>query len=86
MNYAPSNHIVFLFLILIILGLLFTINILMDAYVWGMWLNRMKNSSGNYSATRILLMVSAGIALYFLLDYLFKPKQTVRASLSRSQE
>ena len=86
MNAPPSNYIVFLFLILIILGLLFAINILMDAYVWGVWLNRMKNSSGNYNVTKILLMISAGIALYFLLTYLFKPKQTVRASLSRSQE
>jgi formate-dependent nitrite reductase membrane component NrfD len=86
MNYSPANYIVFLFLFLIIVGLLFIINILMDAYVWGVWLNRMKNSSGNYNVTKILLMVSAGIALYFLLSYLLKPKQTVRASLSRSQE
>ena len=58
----------------------------MDVYVWSKWLNRMKNSSGNYNVTKILMMVSAGVALYFLLSYLFKPKQTVRASLTRSQE
>lgn len=86
MNVSPANHIVLLILLLIIVGLLYIINIFMDMYFWRTWLNRMKNSSGNYNVTKIILMISVGIALYFLLSYLFKPKQTVRASLSRSQE
>ena len=58
----------------------------MEMYVWSRWLNRMKNSSGNYNVTKILMMLAAGVAFYFLLSYLFKPKNTVRASLSRTQE
>lgn len=86
MNDLRANQIIFLIMLFIIVALLYIINIFMDFYVWGRWLNRMKNSSGNYNVTKILLMVSSGVALYFLLMYLFKPKQTVRASPSRSQE
>lgn len=86
MSDLPANQIVVLILIFVIVGLLYIINIFMDVYVWSRWLNRMKNSSGNYNVTKILMMLAAGIALYFLLSYLFKPKQTVRASLTRSQE
>jgi hypothetical protein len=86
MNDLRANQIIFLILLFVIVALLYIINIFMDFYVWGRWLNRMKNSSGNYNVTKILLMVSSGVALYFLLSYLLKSKQTIRASPSRSQE
>jgi uncharacterized membrane protein len=46
----------------------------------------MKNSSGNYDTGKILMMVAAAVALYFLLSFLFMRKSTVRASLTRSKD
>jgi uncharacterized membrane protein len=81
-----AEQIVFLILIFVVVGILFILNILTKAYVWGNWLNRMKNSSGNYDTTKILMMVAAAVALYFLLSFLFMRKGTVRASLTRSKD
>jgi uncharacterized membrane protein len=81
-----ANQIVFLILIFVVVGILFILNIVTKAYVWGNWLNRMKNSSGNYNAGKILMMLAAAIAIYFLLTYLFMRKNTVRASLTRSKD
>lgn len=53
--------------------------------MYGPFIGQMKNNSGNFSATKILMMTAAIVALYFLLSYLFKPKYTVRESQSRSQ-
>lgn len=81
-----ANQIVFLILIFVVVGIVFILNIFAKAYIWGNLLNRMKNSSGNYDAGKILMMVAVAIALYFLLSYLFKPKYTIRSSLTRSKE
>jgi hypothetical protein len=81
-----ANQIVFLILIFVVVGILFILNILTKAYVWGNWLNRMKNSSGNYNTGKILMMVAAAVALYFLLSFLFMRKSPVRASLTRSKD
>ncbi len=81
-----ANQIVFLILIFVVVAILFILNIFAKAYVWGNWLNRMKNSSGNYNTGKILMYVAAAILLYFLLTYLFMRKNTVRASLTRSKE
>lgn len=86
MNDLQANQIIALILIFVVLGILFTLNIFAKAYVYGGWLNRMKNSSGNYNAGKIIMMALAAVAVYFLVSYLFKSKQTVRASPSRSQE
>jgi uncharacterized membrane protein len=81
-----ANQIVFLILIFVVVGILFILNILTKAYVWGNWLNRMKNSSGNYNAGKILMYLAAAVLLYFILSYLFMSKNTVRASLTRSKD
>ncbi len=86
MNDLQANQIIALILIFVVVGILFVLNIFAKAYVYGGWLNRMKNSSGNYNAGKIIMMGVAAVAVYFLLMYLFKSKQTVRASASRSQE
>ena len=86
MDELQAKKIVTLTIILIIVALLYVLNIFMDFYVWSRWLNRMKNSSGNYNVTKIILTISSGVGLYFLLSYLFKPKQTIRASPSREKE
>jgi uncharacterized membrane protein len=81
-----AKQIVFLILIFIIVGILFILNILTKAYVWGNWLNRMKNNSGNYSTYKILMWLFAAVFVYFLVYFLFMRKSTVRASLTRSKE
>jgi uncharacterized membrane protein len=86
MNDLQANQIIALILIFVVVGILFIVNIFAKVYVYGGWLNRMKNSSGNYNVGKILMMLLAAVAIYFLLMYLFKSKQTVRASASRSQE
>jgi hypothetical protein len=86
MNDLHVNQIVFLILIFVVVGILFILNIFAKAYVWGNWLNKMKNSSGNYDTGKILMMVAAAVALYFLLTYLFGSKKTVRSSLTRSKD
>ncbi len=86
MDDLKANQIIALVLIFVVVGILFILNIFAKVYVYGGWLNRMKNSSGNYNAGKIIMMGVAAVAVYFLLMYLFKSKQTVRASASRSQE
>jgi hypothetical protein len=86
MNDLQANQIIALVLIFIIIGILFILNIFAKVYVYGDLLNKMKNNSGNYTSINILMMLFAIIAIFFLVVYLFKSKQTVRASLSRSQE
>lgn len=86
MSDLQANQVIFLILIFIIVGILFVLNIFAKVYVWGGWLNRMKNSSGNYNAGKIIMMVFAAVALYFILTYLFASKTTVRASPGRSKE
>ncbi len=81
-----ANQIVFLILIFVVVGILFILNIFAKVYVWGNWLNRMKNSSGNYSTYKILMWLFAAVLLYFILYYLFVRKNTVRASLTRSND
>lgn len=86
MNDSQFNKIVLTILLLVILAILYILQIFLDAYLWSRWLNRMKNSSGNYNTGKILMMLAAGIALYVLLYYLFISKKTVRPSQSRSNE
>jgi uncharacterized membrane protein len=81
-----AEQIIFLILIFVVLAIIFTLNIFAKAYVYGGWLNRMKNSSGNYNAGKILMMVAAAVALYFLLYFLFIRKPTTRQSLTRTKE
>lgn len=86
MSEFTANQLVFLILIFIIVALLFVLNIFAKAYVYGRWLDRMKNNSGNFDTTKILMMLGVAIALYFFLTWMFGSKQTIRPSLTRSQE
>lgn len=86
MDDLKANQIVFLILIFVVVGILFILNIFTKAYVWGGWLNRMKNNSGNYNAGKIIMMLAAAIGLYFLLTWIFSSKTTIRASPARSRE
>ena len=86
MSKFTANQLVFLILIFIIVALLFVLNIFAKAYVWGNWLNRMKNNSGNFDTTNILMMVGVGIAIYFFFIWMFGAQHTIRPSLTRSPE
>jgi len=70
----------------IILVIVFIVLMILLGAIYGPLVSTMKNSSGAFSGTKILMMAASFVALYFLLSYLFKPKYTVRASQSRSEE
>lgn len=71
---------------LIIITIVFIVLMILLGSMYGPFMSTMKNNSGAFSGTKILMMVAVVVALYFLLSYLFKPKYTVRASQSRSEE
>lgn len=81
-----ANLIVFLLLMVIIFGILASLNMLFGPAIISVFLGKLKNNSGNFSTGHILAMFALFIVLYFLFYYLFKTKTTKRASLSRSEE
>lgn len=86
MSDINANQIIALMLIFIVVGALFVLNVIIQVKVGGRWLNRMKNSSGNYSVTKILLTGVAMFAVYVLITYMFGSKTTTRPSLTRTQD
>ena len=86
MSDINANQIIGLMLVFILVGALFVLNVIIQVKVGGRWLNGMKNSSGNYSITKILLTGVAAVAVYVLITYMFGSKTTTRPSLTRSEE
>ena len=86
MNDQEANKVIFVILIFIILGILFILNIFAKAYVWNNILDKMRNNSGNYTATKILMMVVAFISLSFLIYWLFSSKTIIHHSLVQRKE
>ena len=86
MNDQDANKVIFVILIFIILGILFILNIFAKAYVWNNILDKMRNKSGNYTATKILMMVVAFISLSFLIYWLFSSKTIIHHSLVQRKE
>lgn len=86
MNDQEANKVIFVILIFIILGILFILNIFAKAYVWNNILDKMRNNSGNYTATKILMMVVAFISLSFLIYWLFSSKTIIHHSLTRRKD
>ncbi len=78
-----ANQIVFLILLFVIFGILFMLNSIYQGYITSIFLNKIKNNSGNYSSTNILLMFIAVLSIVFLLYWLFKPKTNKRESQFR---
>lgn len=70
MNDQDANKVIFIILIFIILGILFILNIFAKAYVWNNILDKIRNNSGNYTTTKILMMFVAFIALSFIIYWL----------------
>jgi hypothetical protein len=77
MNDYTANTIVFLILIFIVIGILLVLNTIGKAYMYGKIVGLIKNNSGNYSATNIVMLVGAIGAAYFLIYWLFMPKTTI---------
>jgi thiosulfate reductase cytochrome b subunit len=86
MNDLTANRIVFFILLVVLVLIVFTTNIILQGTLYDSLLGTVKNNSGNYNATKILLMFSAAVFAYFLLYWLFKTKSSSRKSLYRSQE
>jgi hypothetical protein len=81
-----TEYIIFIILLFVILAIFFTLNIFAKAYFYNGLLNIMKNSSGNYNAVKIIMMVTSVFALYFLLYFLFIRKPITRQSLYRRKD
>jgi len=86
MNDLTANRIVFFILLVVLVLIVFTTNIILQGTLYDSLLGTVKNNSGNYNATKILLMFSAAVFAYFLLYWLFKTKSSSRKSLYRLQE
>lgn len=86
MSDITANQIIALMLIFIVVGALFVLNVIIQVKVGGRWLQSMKNSSGNYSVTKILLTGVAMVAVYVLITYMFGSKTTTRPSLTRTPD
>lgn len=83
MNDQTANRIVFLILLIVIVLLLFTANIALNGK---RLLNGIKNNTGNFSGTKILLAFISIIAILGLISWLLQSKKSDRKSLSRSKE
>jgi uncharacterized BrkB/YihY/UPF0761 family membrane protein len=81
-----ANQIVFFILLLVIFGILFLLNSVYQGYIINLFLNKIKNNSGNYSSTKIILMFIAILSIIFLLYWLFKPNTTKRESQFRQED
>lgn len=75
MDDIAANRVVFFLLLLIILGIILTLHVLVTPSVYGSFVHQLKNNTGNYSTTNILMMVAVAIGLYLLITFLFAPKQ-----------
>lgn len=83
MSDMTGTQMVTLVLILVIVGILFALNFVAQATLWGTWLGRMRNNSGNYNVGRIVAtLVAAGI-VFAVVSYLLKSKTPSRPSQTR---
>lgn len=85
MSDITANQIVFLILIFVLVGALFALNIVTKVSLYSTWLGRMRNSSGNYDVGKIIGILIAAVAVYFLVYYLLKGRTTTRPSQTREQ-
>lgn len=80
MDDATANKIVFGIFIFIVIGIIITVNQIARVSVYSAFISRLQNNSGNWSATKILLMFFALSGLLFILYWLFRPKTTQKSS------
>jgi len=66
MNDEEANKVISIIVFFIILGILFILSIFAKAFIW----NKVRNSSGNYNAIKILIMFAAIISIFFLIYWL----------------
>lgn len=81
---AFTAAVVFILIIIIIL-LLFVLKIFWDVFATAITLKLLQNNTGNYSTIKIFVWVFIMISLIFLIGF-FSKKQTIRPSLTRTEE
>jgi len=78
MDDITANRIVFFILLVIVIGIILSLQlIIQDSF-----LDKLKNSSGQFSGVNILMMFGVGILIYLLIAYLFKSKDYRRVPYS----
>jgi uncharacterized BrkB/YihY/UPF0761 family membrane protein len=85
MTDQQANFIVLLMLLFIIFGIITSLHTIFGPALINSFISRLRNNSGNISEIHILTMVVAVLLIGTLLYYLFRTKQTVRASRTRSE-
>lgn len=86
MDIFTANHVVFVMFIFTLGAIIYLMGTIFGVAILETVLDKMKNNSGNYSGTKILMFVGFIALLYLLWLWLAKTKNTVRASLTRTQD
>jgi glucan phosphoethanolaminetransferase (alkaline phosphatase superfamily) len=86
MKDSDANKIVFGILVFIIFGIVICINTLTHIFDVDMWINKMRNNSGEISAYVILMWFFAAIAIYFTIHWIFFAKPHITQLLTPSPD
>jgi hypothetical protein len=78
------NNAVFIILIIIIILLIVSLKVVWDLFATSITLKLLKNNSGNYSSSKIIIWGLSIMMILFLLNH-FSKRQTIRPSLTRSE-
>jgi glucan phosphoethanolaminetransferase (alkaline phosphatase superfamily) len=84
MKDSDANKIVFGILLFIIAGIAICINTLTGLFDLDLWVNRMRNNSGEISAYVILMWVLAATGIYFMIHWIFFAKPHITQLLTPS--
>jgi hypothetical protein len=86
MKDSDANKIVFLILLFIIIGIAICIHTLTGIFNVDLWIEKMRNNSGEISAYVILMWLLAAIGIYFMIHWIFFAKPHITQLLSRSSD
>ncbi len=84
MEDSDANKIVFGILLFIIAGIAICINTLTGIFDLDLWINRMRNNSGEVSAYAILMWFFAAAGIYFTIHWIFFAKPHITQLLTPS--
>ncbi len=86
MKDSDANKIVFGILVFIIIGIIICINALTHIFDVDMWINKMRNNSGEVSAYVILMWFFAAAGIYFMIHWIFFAKPHITQLLTPSPD
>jgi hypothetical protein len=75
MEEQTANRIVFFLLLLIIIGIVLSLQVLLQGAI----MNKLKNSTGNLSSLNIIMMFAVFVGLFFLIRFFFRSRQVLHA-------